>query len=87
MYLWELCGRCIGEHIQQLVAEDATCSRHDCCLAPPCRFYLIANGILYRHWYHPGVNKPWLALGIMFYFTAISLGAPLLNHLPATSML
>jgi APA family basic amino acid/polyamine antiporter len=36
-------------------------------------FYLIANGILYRHWYHPGVNKPWLALGIMVYFTAISL--------------
>ena len=35
---------------------------------------MIANGILYRHWYHPGVNKPWLALFIMLYFTAISLG-------------
>jgi hypothetical protein len=48
----------------------------------PCRFYLIANGILYRHWYHPGVNKPWLALGIMVYFTAVSLGAFLLRLLP-----
>ena len=50
--------------------------------APLCRFYLIANGILYRHWYHPGVNKPWLALGIMVYFTAVSLGAFLLSLPP-----
>ena len=47
-----------------------------------CRFYLIANGILYRHWYHPGVNKPWLALGIMVYFTAVSLGASWLTYPP-----
>ena len=38
-------------------------------------FYVVAMGVLYRHYHLPGKTKPWLALFVMFYFTAVSLGA------------
>ena len=38
-------------------------------------FYVVAMGVLYRHYHLPGKTKPWLALFIMLYFTAVSLGA------------
>ena len=38
-------------------------------------FYMIANGIIFRHYYAPGRNKPWLALAMLAYLTLISLGA------------
>ena len=39
-------------------------------------FYVVAMGTLYRHYHLPGKTKPWLALFVMFWFTATSLGAP-----------
>jgi len=36
-------------------------------------FYMIANGILFRHYYAPGVNRPYLAIFILFWNTATSL--------------
>ena len=38
-------------------------------------FYIIACGILYRRYHLPGKTKPWLALFVMIYFTAVSVGA------------
>jgi APA family basic amino acid/polyamine antiporter len=37
-------------------------------------FYMIANGIIFRHYYKPGYNKPWLALFMLVYLTGTSLG-------------
>jgi amino acid transporter len=43
-------------------------------------FYVVAMGVLYRHYHLPGKTKPWLALFVMFWFTATSLGARDYSH-------
>ena len=46
-------------------------------------FFVVACGIMWRHYYLPGKTKPWIAAGAIFWNVATSLGAHVISsHSP-----
>ena len=48
-------------------------------------FTIVAAGVLWRHYYLPGTNKPYLATGIVGWNLVCSIGAPSIRVLGSTA--